>query len=610
MFRLPSIGAAWEYRDMNFESCEERPERPEAGDGRRAPDAARTNAVAAGGEPAAAALAVGPEGVSVGGVDIAPVRAALAQLGAHGASSLEELSPQQAIALLDELEKVTGAVAAVQARALVHLEAAVHADSLARGETRRQARAVARAEASAVLRRSTSAAGQTMSSSRRLVASMPGLLTALAQGRMVPASSHTVGRVMAPATPEQRRQVDAVLTAHLAHLEACGPQQWGDEAERVLHALDPEGAAARHQKTRRERSVTVRRGRYGMATLTAHVSGIDGARIRKGLSVAAEKARAGGDRRGHQQIMADLFADALIGRGNGVDPSTLDIGVLITDRSLLAPRHADSATVEGIGSVPYDHVREEMLRALDGAGDEELALTLRRLYVDMEDGQLTAVESRAREFPAGMARQLRLAHQTCRAPHCEASIRQIDHIVPWSEGGRTTLENGNGLCAADNQKELAGERARVLTDENGVRRTVEWRTRYGQVRRRGGVNFDPLGTAARRAARRAAQEPEPAVAARDAGPAADPAPTPAPEPVPTCEPPPGRTLVDALRHALAQVDSAAQDLPEDRPAAPHVSPAAPGDSTAAARRGRWRADVIAPCVLPAPRRRPPRSARG
>src|SRR5699024_11622610 len=121
------------------------------------------------------------------------------------------------------------------------------------------------------------------------------------------------------------------------------PEDWGDEAERVLHSLDPGGAADRHEVARRERSVTVRRGRHGMATITAHITGLDGARIRKGLSLAAEKARASGDRRGHQQIMAERFVDALSGLRDGIDPRTLEIGALGTDRPLPAPSHADAA---------------------------------------------------------------------------------------------------------------------------------------------------------------------------------------------------------------------------------------------------------------------------
>src|SRR5699024_5458062 len=284
-------------------------------------------------------------------------------------------------------------------------------------ETPREALRIARSEASTALKQSVSCAGQSMASSRRLVRSMPGMLAGLARGRLVPASAHGVGRTMAPASPAQRAQVDEILTAHLAHLEDCGPREWADEAEKVLHGLDPRGAAGRHRTAKKDRHVAVRRGQHGMCTLTANLPGLDGARIRKGLSIAAERARAQGDRRGHQQIMADLFVDALIGRGDGIGPSTLDVGVLITDRSLLAPDHADAALVEGYGPVPYEHVRAEMLEAMGPAReDPELAITLPRLYAAPGAGPLVAAESRARSFPPALARFPRLAHRTCPAP--------------------------------------------------------------------------------------------------------------------------------------------------------------------------------------------------
>ncbi|HEX7352806.1 HNH endonuclease signature motif containing protein [Brachybacterium sp.] len=503
---------------MTFDSNGERAEFPGADDGSRRDDAARfegepavddaaTNGPSADGAATCGpsvgdvVIAVNDEELFLGEVDIERARIALAELGAQGSRSLERLSAQESITLLRRLQRLASAVAAVQARALVHLERAVKQESRERGETAQQALMIARAETGEALRISKSAAGQTMSSSRRLVQSMPGMLTALAQGRTAPASAHQVGKTMGPASSEQRARVDEILTSHLGDLEGCGPGQWGDEAERVLHGLDPAGAAARHEKAKGERNVTVHRGRHGMATVTAKVTALDAARIRKGLSLAAEKARAGGDRRGHQQIMADQFIDALIGRGEGIDPSTLEIGVLVTDRSLLAPNHADAATIEGYGSVPYEHVRQEMLMTLEAAEageDPDLALTLRKVFLDQEDGQVVALESRSRQFPPALAKLIRYAHQTCRAPHCDAPIRQIDHIIPWSQGGKTHYANGNGLCAADNQKEHAGQRARVITDEHGIRRSVEWTTRYGQTSRRGGVNFDPVGTARRR----------------------------------------------------------------------------------------------------------------
>jgi hypothetical protein len=439
------------------------------------------------------------EQLVIGEVDLVAVRSILVDLGTSGSRSLDGLSAEETTALLSGIVGIEGALEAVRARALVHLEAAVKEDCLRREESPRQAAHIARSEASRALKESRAVASRSLATCRRLVQSMPGMLTALASETLHPRSVHKVGSMMGPVSPPLRQLVDEMLTAQLPELRDCGTEEIAAHVERILHALDPEGAAQRHQRAKQDRHVTITRGDHGMATVRALIPGLDAARIRKGLSVAAEAARAGGDRRGHQQIMADLFADALVGRGDGIDPTTLDIGIVITDRSLLAPAHADAATIEGFGPVPYDHVREAMLRAVQqGEEDTDLALTIRQLYADLDDGDLVAVEARSRAFPASLKRFLMLAHQSCRAPYCDAPIRQMDHIVPWSQGGPTSLDNGNGLCGGDNQKESSGETVRVVRDEDGTRRTVEWTTRSGQKARRGAINFDPVGTYRRR----------------------------------------------------------------------------------------------------------------
>jgi hypothetical protein len=457
--------------------------------------------------------------VLVGEVDVAAARTALMTLGVQGSPSLDRLSVAETKALLSSIVGIEAALDAVRARALVRLEAAVKEDCLQREEGPRQAMQVARSEASRMLKESRSVAGRSLATCRRLVQSMPGMLTALAEGTLNPRSVHTVGSAMGPVPPHVREMVDTMLTAQLPDLQNCGTREISDHVARMLHALDPEGAAERHRRAMNDRHVTITREDHGMASVRALIPAIDATRIRKGLSVAAEGARAAGDRRGHQQIMADMFADALVGRGDGIDPTTLDIGIIITDRSLLAPAHADAATIEGFGPVPYDHVREAMLRALDSGGeDTDLALTIRNLYADLDVGQLVGVEARPRAFPASLRRFLTLAHQTCRAPFCNAPIRQMDHIVPWSQGGATSLDNGNGTCGGDNQKEESGESVRVIHDEDGTRRTVEWTTRYGQKARRGGINFDPVGTYRRQRRRQLAES---GIAGLPAPPAAD-----------------------------------------------------------------------------------------
>ncbi|GAA1352804.1 hypothetical protein GCM10009636_15680 [Arthrobacter koreensis] len=89
--------------------------------------------------------------------------------------------------------------------------------------------------------------------------------------------------------------------------------------------------------------------------------------------------------------------------------------------------------------------------------EQRTPVTLRRLYLDRVSGELTAMESKARAFPAGLARMIRTRDQTCRTPWCDAPIRHIDHIEPHAEGGRTSYANGQGLCESCNQaKEAPG----------------------------------------------------------------------------------------------------------------------------------------------------------
>lgn len=438
--------------------------------------------------------------VSVDGVEAAELQDALARLGEIGSTELASMSARDLIEVLKRLSELSGAIGAVQARTLFELEETVKEDSRARGERPGNAVKVARAEASAALKLSPSTAGQSLSSSRRLVTSMPEALSALAHGKITAQVAHQCGRTVGPVDPALRAQIDTILMSHLPELDGAGPRRWAEEIEKIAHGLDPAGAAERHRRACDDRHVTIRPGEHGMAHISASLPGLDAARIRKGLSLAAEKARAHGDRRGHAQIMADLLADSVLGRGEGIDPGGLDIGVIITDRSLLAPTHADAATIEGYGAVPYEHIREALRTAMAPAEDDDhpehdLGVTLRRLYTHPTSGELVAAESRGRHFPEEMARFVLWSHGTCRGPYCDADIRQTDHVVPASHGGRTTLVNANGLCAQCNQKEQAGYMARVDHDgETGVR-SVTWTTRYGQTARSPVSNTDPVGTA-------------------------------------------------------------------------------------------------------------------
>lgn len=137
----------------------------------------------------------------------------------------------------------------------------------------------------------------------------------------------------------------------------------------------------------------------------------------------------------------------------------LDVGIVITDTALLGREDdAETAELEGYGTIPAHIVRDTLLgrppgylrSAEDEHPDEVISAFFRRLYRSPRTGDLIAMESRARAFPAGLARMIRWRDTTCRTPWCNAKIRHSDHVVSHHRGGATSFANGQGLCARCN----------------------------------------------------------------------------------------------------------------------------------------------------------------
>lgn len=174
-------------------------------------------------------------------------------------------------------------------------------------------------------------------------------------------------------------------------------------------------------------------------------------------------------------------------------PVTLDIGIMITERALLDPGTGDLAQIEGYGTAPAEVLREELRGPLGAALTKEtdeamgpdgpvLRAVIRRLYTHPRVGELVAVESRARAFPAALAKFIRWRDLVCRAPLCNAPIRQIDHITPHAAGGHTFLDNGQGLCVFCNGKEQQVRSVKRVGDSRTDGHVVEWTSRAGTRR--------------------------------------------------------------------------------------------------------------------------------
>ena len=146
----------------------------------------------------------------------------------------------------------------------------------------------------------------------------------------------------------------------------------------------------------------------------------------------------------------------------------------MTDRTLFQG-DSEPARLPGYGVVPAGWARGI---AVQGQGrDRPLNVWLRRLYTAPRTGELIAMDSRARLFPAGLRRCIQARDDTCRTPYCDAPIRHHDHIVAWQHGGPTSLSNGSGLCESCNHtKESPGWHAEPWP---GPRHTLEIHTPTG-----------------------------------------------------------------------------------------------------------------------------------
>jgi 5-methylcytosine-specific restriction endonuclease McrA len=166
----------------------------------------------------------------------------------------------------------------------------------------------------------------------------------------------------------------------------------------------------------------------------------------------------------------------------------------MTDHTLLQG-DSEPARIPGYGVVPAAWARDLLT---GGQGDQgpvqptvagsatgqkdavkELKIWVRRLYTAPNTGDLVAMDSRRRLFPAPLRRFIQIRDDTCRTSYCDAPIRHHDHIIPWHNNGPTTLANGAGLCEACNHtKELPGWKTQPRP---GPRHTIELTTPTGHT---------------------------------------------------------------------------------------------------------------------------------
>ncbi|ANH38565.1 hypothetical protein I601_2140 [Nocardioides dokdonensis FR1436] len=322
-----------------------------------------------------------------------------------------------------------------------------------------------------------------------LTREMPHTLAAMRAGWCSEWRATLLVRETACLSLEHRRQIDAELMTEPSTTQGWGDKRLINEARTRAYRLDPHAHLARSRKAEADRYVSIRPAPDTMTWVSALLPVKHGVAVYAVLKNAADHARATGDERTRGQVMADTLVATLLTPAEPAQTSTpptgpVAVNLTISDATLLAGGH-EPAWITGYGPVPAGFARNLVADAL-----AEAHATLRRLYTSTT-GALTAMDSRSRTFPAGLALFIELRDQSCRTPWCDAPIRHHDHVRPHTTAGPTSGHNGQGLCEACNHaKEAPGWTSQPTTSPDG-RHQVEITTPTGHQTRSRAPDLPP-----------------------------------------------------------------------------------------------------------------------
>lgn len=376
------------------------------------------------------------------------------------------------------LEELQCAAAARQALLTREFDESQRAAGAGRGvKQARQGRGVA-LQVGLARRESHHRGKQHLGLARVVPTEMPHTWRAFRAGRISEYRVQLLARETACLSLADRRRVDSVLAGDPDALESMGDRELVAEAKKLAYRLDPESVIERRSRAEKDRRVTIRPAPDVMSRLSALLPVAQGVGVYATLTRHADRLRGAGDSRTRGQIMADTLVEQVMRLNSSTASTTrgapvapVSVNIVISDRALLAGAD-DPAHLEGYGPIPAA-VARQLVRQAEEAG----VAAIRRLYARPGTGELVAMDSRARIFPAALSRFLRLRDQTCRTPWCDAPIRHSDHVEEAASGGPTSAANGQGLCAACNlAKQAFGWQARPRP---GPRHTVETRTPTG-----------------------------------------------------------------------------------------------------------------------------------
>ena len=329
---------------------------------------------------------------------------------------------------------------------------------------------------------------QRMTEAWTIVTELPAAHEAAAEGRITTGhlrviESETRAVRLDPGIDAEQR--DRVVAALVEMAETTSPGRLRKRAKFVVNEVLSEPLQVRHDTARQQRRVELFDARDGMSDLVVRGPSLELTAIFDRLTQAA-RGKPKEDPRTFHQFRADAAQELLLA---GVVPEDLHgISAIKATVGILIPATTLLHDADGSGGGEQDPALQglDLPASLDGRVlvDRDTArriaaatATWERLFTDPVTGTVVAVDSRRQTREQKQWLQAR--DGWCRCPGCATPARRadVDHTVPWSEGGATRLDNLEHLC----------RRCHLLKHDSrwAVRQlaggVLEWTSAIGQV---------------------------------------------------------------------------------------------------------------------------------
>lgn len=357
-----------------------------------------------------------------------------------------------------------------------------------------------REEIAAALRISPNTAQNRIDTATLLVHHLQETTRALAEGSISTAHANAIARESAPLiyAGTEKSIIAKIEAKALASAEFSTPNQIAVAIRKAVAQVSPEELEARFNSAREERKVICYPERDGMATISALLTAPDARLVMRSIELHLANKESTSTRypvkdtlRSADQRRADAFVEILTSLKNGGNANieSSQIKDSITKGAAneqKSPHNKSAMTINVIVDLPTLLGLAENPAELSGYGAipaslaRELAAShqWRRFITDPISGGLLEVGRDKYQPPENLVEYINARDKTCRFPGCRraAELSDIDHAIPWDEGGETNPTNLGALCRRHHRLKTHGG-WKIVSNSDG---SCTWTSPYGK----------------------------------------------------------------------------------------------------------------------------------